>query len=170
MRWLYIAVVCLLVSVGGSQEDTEDTEVTTEDEETTTELQETTTVDPGPDPANPFKYYAEKQEKLVKAVSADVMEYVAPHFIKDLHELNITGDCTYGLLKFLFGLKKFRPWSIKSEFAAFNFKSSQSANSLNGRWAICSKRIVQYYLCCYRLLTVGKLPLHTYICILSQQV
>ncbi|OQR74296.1 hypothetical protein BIW11_03443 [Tropilaelaps mercedesae] len=106
MRWLYIPVLCLLVSFGRSQ-DTKDTTITNANKETTT-------VDPGPNPANPFKYYANKQEKLLKAVSADVMEYIAPHFVKDLHELNITGDCTYGLLKFLFGLKKFRPWSIKS--------------------------------------------------------
>lgn len=111
-----VGAVCLLASLGGGQ-DLEGGEVQTEedDDSTTTELIETTTVDPGPDPANPFKYYADKQEKLVKAVSADVMEYVAPHFVKDVHELNITGDCTYGLLKFLFGLKKFRPWAIKSE-------------------------------------------------------
>lgn len=116
--WTYIAVLCLLVSLGGSQdaEDTATEDFLDEDDGTTTEIMETTTVDPGPDPANPFKYYAEKQEKLLKAVSADVMEYVAPHFVKDVHELNITGDCTYGLLKFLFGLKKFRPWAIKSKF------------------------------------------------------
>lgn len=120
MRWLYPTIVCLLISIGVSQ-DTEDTaQVTREMEDANTEFKETTTIDPGPDPANPFKYYAERQEKFIKAVSSDVMEYVAPHFIKNLHELNITGDCTYGLLKFLFGLKKFRPWSIQSKSAALH--------------------------------------------------
>lgn len=73
----------------------------------------TTTKDPGPDPRNPFKYYARRQEKLVKTLMKTLMEHVTPSFLGDISQLNLTGDCTYGLFKFIFGIKQLSPWAIK---------------------------------------------------------
>lgn len=75
----------------------------------------TTTKDPGPDPSNPYKYYARKQEKLVKTLMKTITEHVTPQFLGDISQLNLTGDCTYGLFKMIFGVKQLKPWAIKSE-------------------------------------------------------
>lgn len=72
-----------------------------------------TTKDPGPDPRNPFKYYARKQEKLVKTLMKTITEHVTPQFLGDISQLNLTGDCTYGLFKMIFGVKQLKPWAIK---------------------------------------------------------
>lgn len=73
----------------------------------------TTTKDPGPDPSNPYKYYARKQEKLVKTLMKTITEHVTPQFLGDISQLNLTGDCTYGLFKMIFGVKQLKPWAIK---------------------------------------------------------
>lgn len=73
----------------------------------------TTTRDPGPDPRNPFKYYARRQEKLVKTLMKTLFEHVTPSFLGDLSHFNLSGECTYGLFKFIFGIKQLRPWAIK---------------------------------------------------------
>ncbi|KAK8777888.1 hypothetical protein V5799_020770 [Amblyomma americanum] len=73
----------------------------------------TTTKDPGPDPRNPYKYYARKQEKLVKTLMKTITEHVTPQFLGDISQLNLTGDCTYGLFKMIFGVKQLKPWAIK---------------------------------------------------------
>lgn len=73
----------------------------------------TTTKDPGPDPRNPFKYYARRQEKLVKTLMKTLFEHVTPSFLGDLSHFNLSGECTYGLFKFIFGIKQLRPWAIK---------------------------------------------------------
>lgn len=75
----------------------------------------TTTKDPGPDPRNPFKYYARRQEKLVKTLMKTLFEHVTPSFLGDLSHFNLSGECTYGLFKFIFGIKQLRPWAIKSK-------------------------------------------------------
>lgn len=110
LRFVFVAVFVVLARAS------EDSLVTTnpiDDAAASTASTTSTTPDPGPDPRNPFKYYAMKQEKLIKGIMKNVMEHVTPQFMGDISRLNLTGDCAYGVFKFILGIKQLKPWAVK---------------------------------------------------------
>ncbi|XP_064458369.1 nose resistant to fluoxetine protein 6-like [Ornithodoros turicata] len=103
----------LLVLFVRAQETSPVTPSSTGDVSASTPRTTTTTQDPGPDPRNPFKYYAKKQTQLIKGIMKNVMEHVAPQFMGDISRVNLTGDCAYGVFKYILGIKQLYPWAIK---------------------------------------------------------
>lgn len=55
-------------------------------------------------------------DKTLKKMSASMVKNILPHAMRASETLNLTSDCSRGLMKFLIGIKQTKLWAYQSKF------------------------------------------------------
>lgn len=58
-------------------------------------------------------------DKALKKMSANMVKNILPHAMRASETLNLTSDCSRGLMKFLIGIKQTKLWAYRSKYQLY---------------------------------------------------
>jgi hypothetical protein len=81
------------------------------------------------DPAEFMDYFEDLMQRT-RVRLEEVFEQYMPQLIQMSSSVALSPDCTYDAVRILFGLRKLKPWAIKSKFQLLNFHFPYFSTSL----------------------------------------